>query len=164
MHFQKLRSLFTKTQDSLSDGEPALEPISSNVTTVSNGAKVPDHKGQSGLILLNPEHDRPKDDGSKEVYSLDIVAIHGITGDAFKTWTHENGTNWLRDFLPNAFPGARVFSFGYPAEVFWSRSDGDIDSFSRSLLESLKRERRQLKVGLALNGLVLSIPKLADIF
>lgn len=161
MQFEKFRSLFTKTRPSLQDGESASSTISSKVRTASTGVKVPDHRGQPGLILLNPEYLKSNGDGSTEIYSLDIVAIHGITGDAVKTWTHENGTNWLRDFLPNSFPGARVFSFGYPAEVFWSRSDGDIDSFARSLLEGLKRERRQLKVDLPLEWTRLDIPNLA---
>jgi hypothetical protein len=149
MPLQKLRSLFTKTQPTLS-GEAAADTVPSNVRTASTRAKVADHKGQCGLILLNPDDLKPKGNDTTDSYSLDIVAIHGITGDAFKTWTHENGTNWLRDFLPNAFPGVRIFSFGYPAEVFWSRSDGDIDSFARSLLEGLKHARRRLEVDLAL--------------
>jgi len=152
MHFKKFRSLFTKTQPTLQNGKTALDIESSKSENESPQTKVSGHKGQSGLILLNPECHMSNGDGSTDTYSLDIVAIHGITGDAFKTWTHENGTNWLRDFLPSAFPGARIFSYGYPAEVFWSRSDGDIDSFARSLLEGLKRERRQLKVNMSLDN------------
>lgn len=152
MHFEKFRSLFTKTQPNLQDGKAAPDIESSKSRAASTGLKAPHHTGQPGLILLNPDYLKSNGAGSTETYALDIVAIHGITGDAFKTWTHANGTNWLRDFIPNAFPGARVFSFGYPAEVFWSRSDGDIDSFARSLLEGLKRERRELKVNLPLDN------------
>jgi hypothetical protein len=162
MPFERFRLLFTKTQPSLQNGESAPNTQSSKARAAPIGVKVPDHKGQPGLILLNPDYLKSYSDESTETYSLDIVAIHGITGDAFKTWTHENGTNWLRDFLPNAFPGARVFSFGYPAEVFWSRSDGDIDSFARSLLEGLKRERRQLKVDLPLGWPRLDVHNLAN--
>jgi hypothetical protein len=112
--------------------------------------KVSNKKGQRGLILLNPKPgpDGVEPDGVEpnEPYSLDVVAVHGITGDAFTTWTHRNGKNWLRDFLPNKFPGARVFSYGYPADIFWSKNKGDIDSFARTLLECLKRERLQEKV------------------
>jgi hypothetical protein len=152
MHFEKFRSLFTKTQPNLQNGKAAPDIESSRSRTASTGLEVPDHTGQPGLILLNPDFPKSNGDGSMETYALDIVAIHGITGDVLRTWTHANGTNWVRDFIPNAFPGARVFSFGYPAEVFWSRSDGDIDSFARSLLEGLKRERRQLKVNLPLES------------
>jgi hypothetical protein len=90
------------------------------------------------MNLQNSHFDGTK---SEENYLLDIVAVHGITGDAYDTWTHDNGKLWLRDFLPEDFPGARVFSFGYDAEVFCSRSKGNIESFARSLLEGLTRER-----------------------
>jgi hypothetical protein len=117
---------------------------STNATNVSAPVE---RTEKYGLFLLNP----PKSDSEnciiRGLHSLDIVAIHGITGDAFDTWTHENGTNWLRDFVPKSLPGARVFSFGYPAGVFCTRDAGDLDSFARSLLEDLKRVRREPKVG-----------------
>jgi hypothetical protein len=82
---------------------------------------------------------------------VDIVAIHGLGGDAYRTWTHPKSKKlWLRDFLPQDFPGARTFSFGYSAEVFFSRSTGTIDQYARSLLEGLVRERAD-EVGLFLS-------------
>lgn len=72
--------------------------------------------------------------------SVDIVAVHGITGDAYDTWTHENGSLWLRDFIPKDLPGVRVFSYGYPADVFCTHNAGNLESFGRSLLEALKRD------------------------
>lgn len=95
---------------------------------------------------MNPQNYRVNNTESEENYLLDIVAVHGITGDAYDTWTHKNGKLWLRDFIPEDFPGARVFSFGYDAEVFCSRSEGNIESFARSLLEGLTRERLEEKV------------------
>lgn len=92
-----------------------------------------------GLFRLNPN-----DDITEGEYQLDIVAVHGITGDAFETWetkTKEK-TLWLRDFLPAEFPGARIFSFGYDANIFWSKGTGNINDFARSLLIGLQRERR----------------------
>lgn len=83
---------------------------------------------------------------SAETCALDIIAVHGITGDAYNTWRHENGTIWLRDLLPQDFPGARVFSFGYDARVFCSRSTGNIESFARTLLNDIQRERQEGKV------------------
>jgi hypothetical protein len=153
MAFKHLRSLLNTKHaprnDVTSSEEIVIPPegvIHPQDGVVPQSGAVPTHKGQIGLLPLNPNELNADAVPLADNYSLDIVAIHGITGDAFSTWTHKNGTNWLRDFLPNAFPGARIFTFGYPAEVFWSRSDGDIDSFARSLLEGLKRERRQWKV------------------
>lgn len=88
----------------------------------------------------------PTNTSCEENYSLDIIAIHGITGDAYDTWTHENGKLWLRDFISEDFPGARVFSFGYNADVFFSRSKGIVESFARSLLEGITNERLEEKV------------------
>jgi hypothetical protein len=86
----------------------------------------------------------PASDDNEDIVgnSLDVVAIHGITGGAFSTWTHANGTFWLRDLIPKDLPGVRIFSYGYPANVFCTFATGTIDTFARSLLESLKRERK----------------------
>lgn len=95
-----------------------------------------------GLFLLNPLSSPFKNANVGDEYSVDIVAVHGITGDALNTWTDGNGKLWLRDFLPNDLPGIRVFSFGYPAEVFCSLGTGNFDTYSRALLEALKGQRR----------------------
>ncbi|KAH0562180.1 hypothetical protein GP486_003124 [Trichoglossum hirsutum] len=98
-----------------------------------------------GILSMHPQNPPFNDAGSEENYLLDIVAVHGITGDAYDTWTHENGKIWLRDFLPDDFPGARVFSFGYDARVFCSLGEGTVESYARSLLEGLTRERTEEK-------------------
>jgi hypothetical protein len=77
----------------------------------------------------------------EESYNVDIIAIHGLDGDAKKTWTHDNGTFWLRDLLPEAMPGARIFSYGYPSEVFFTRSVAGIRDFAMQLLMWLASER-----------------------
>lgn len=73
---------------------------------------------------------------------IDIVAVHGLMGDAYNTWTHSNGHFWLRDSLPEEVPGARIFSFGYPADVFFSLEKGRIDDHACTLLEDLLDARR----------------------
>jgi hypothetical protein len=107
-----------------------------------------DRVDKYGLFLLNPQTSNVDSDQAEETYLIDIVTLHGITGDAYNTWTHENGNFWLRDFVPEDFPGARVFSFGYDAKVFCSRGKGTIESFARSLLEGLTRERMEEKVAI----------------
>ncbi|KAF8523906.1 hypothetical protein BU17DRAFT_85349 [Hysterangium stoloniferum] len=47
--------------------------------------------------------------------SIDIVAIHGFDGHREKSWTADNGKLWLRDFLPQTIPTARILSYGYDA-------------------------------------------------
>ena len=46
-------------------------------------------------------------------YFDSIVAIHGLDGDRKESWTTENGTFWLRDFLPGDLPNARILTYGY---------------------------------------------------
>jgi hypothetical protein len=54
--------------------------------------------------------------------TVDVVAVHGLQGHAYKTWEHENGSLWLRDFLPADVPSARIFTFGYESTVAFSNS------------------------------------------
>jgi hypothetical protein len=113
-------------------------------TTPSTTAQPTEQKW--GLFLLNPKA-HPNDSHQIEnTYPIDIVAVHGITGSAFSSWTSKNETFWLRDFLPNEFPGARIFSYGYPADVFFSKERGDIGTFARTLLQKLCRERDGIEV------------------
>ncbi len=167
MLFKELRSLFrSKKKHAAHDDEAAPSTVVAelsgdtsvnntavgrNGTNSTNGLTTPQpnilgHNEKSVLIRLDPQHPESAAVEATETYSLDIVAVHGITGDALKSWTHDNGKLWLRDFLPKDLPGARVFSYGYPAAVFFTRSTGDIESFARSLLERLTNERRELKV------------------
>ncbi|KAL6240249.1 hypothetical protein RBB50_012854 [Rhinocladiella similis] len=55
--------------------------------------------------------------------ALDIVAVHGLGGDAINTWTQPKSKKfWLRDFLPQQIPGARIMTFGYNADVAFGQS------------------------------------------
>ncbi|TVY23462.1 Ankyrin repeat domain-containing protein [Lachnellula hyalina] len=86
---------------------------------------------KSGLFPLYP----PLLEGNCPV---DIIALHGINGDAYTTFTAPSSKNlWLRDFLPRSFPGARIYTFGYDARVLFSLSTGDISTFANSLLEDV---------------------------
>jgi len=73
-----------------------------------------------------------------EQYPVDVIAVHGLNGDAFTTWTHENGILWLRDLLPTALPGSRVFTYGYPSQVVFSSSFAQVKEYARRLLSSVR--------------------------
>lgn len=94
--------------------------------------------GRLGLFRLGSELDAGTGDTTS---GLDIVAIHGLNGDFGSTWTHSNGTFWLRDLLPQAMPGCRVFSYGYPSQIAFSRSVASIRDYALSLLNWIEQEQ-----------------------
>jgi hypothetical protein len=52
--------------------------------------------------------------------NVDIILIHGLWGDSFKTWLHgneERGVSWPAELPSQDFPSARNFGFGYDANV-----------------------------------------------
>ncbi|KAK4119854.1 hypothetical protein N657DRAFT_247289 [Parathielavia appendiculata] len=49
---------------------------------------------------------------------VDIVFVHGLTGDREKTWTACYASEpWPKTLLPSELPTARVLTFGYDACV-----------------------------------------------
>ncbi|KAI1504195.1 hypothetical protein F5X99DRAFT_372815 [Biscogniauxia marginata] len=74
----------------------------------------------------------------RDQYPVDIIAVHGLNGDAFTTWTHPNGKMWIRDLLPDFLPGCRVYTYGYPSKVFCSSSFSRVQEYSKGLLSSVR--------------------------
>ncbi|KAF2872260.1 hypothetical protein BDV95DRAFT_379284 [Massariosphaeria phaeospora] len=110
----------------------ALQPQSPPPRPVAHSSKSPSRKKGYGLELLYDGTD------CQDGMGVDIVAIHGLNGNAYTTWKSKNGILWLRDLLPQDLPGARIYTYGYPAEVLFSKSVGDIIDFSRRFLSELK--------------------------
>ncbi|KAK5054617.1 hypothetical protein LTR84_001508 [Exophiala bonariae] len=76
--------------------------------------------------------------------AVDIVAVHGLNGDAVNTWTHpKSKAFWLRDFLPNKVPDARILTFGYNAAAAFGHSTAEIIDHAKSLLISLIDKREE---------------------
>ncbi|KAI0975133.1 hypothetical protein F4678DRAFT_419393 [Xylaria arbuscula] len=49
---------------------------------------------------------------------VDIVFVHGLTGDREKTWTADTAHDpWVKSFLPTVILTARILSFGYDADI-----------------------------------------------
>lgn len=62
-------------------------------------------------------------------------------GDAFTTWTHDDGHLWLRDSLPDYVPKSRIMTYGYDASVAFTTSRATITDFAIDLATRLNFER-----------------------
>jgi len=72
-----------------------------------------------------------------------IVAVHGLSGHAFRTWTDRSTSRlWLKDFLPSKLPRARITTFGYDSSVAFSGSMAGLDDFALDLLDRVSALRR----------------------
>jgi hypothetical protein len=88
-----------------------------------------------GFITLTPE-----ENGNNQV--VDIVAVHGFNGHREKTWTADNGINWLKDLLPKQITNARILSYGYDATTHGFGSQQSLHNHGMSLLVDLSLLRR----------------------
>lgn len=70
---------------------------------------------------------------------------------------------WLRDFLPEATPRARIMTYGYDSRLLNNNSTASIHEFSRNFLEALtsaragdgEKRRPIIFIGHSLGGLVV---------
>ncbi|SPO01801.1 uncharacterized protein DNG_04474 [Cephalotrichum gorgonifer] len=80
------------------DGDQHNSPTHSPRKTFPSGIK----------LLYSPENNDA---------CVDIVFVHGLTGDRDRTWTDQNATEpWPKLLLPSVIPTTRVLTFGYDAE------------------------------------------------
>ena len=90
------------------------------------------------LIVLHPHSALPK----RAHLTVDIVAVHGLNGDAIRTWTEPKSKKlWLQDFLPADIDGARVMSFRYNASAAFGNTTAEISDYANDLLGSILTRR-----------------------
>lgn len=94
-----------------------------------------------GLFIFADQDDNNPD-------AADIVALYGLNGHWESTWraTNEKGEDvvWLRDFILQQIPHARVMSFEYDSVLHFSKSTADVGTFAEQLLEDLMSRRNGL--------------------
>ncbi|KAH7033044.1 uncharacterized protein B0I36DRAFT_104322 [Microdochium trichocladiopsis] len=119
----------------LSHRVPQPDPTPSGTTR----ALVP-AGNQIGLFPID-ENKAGHDCGAEPV---DIIAIHGLNGHPYTTWTHDTGSMWLRDALPKYMPGCHVYTFGYASKWAANQSVATVPDFARSLLDALRNLREKM--------------------
>jgi len=73
--------------------------------------------------------------------------VHGLGGDSIESWTHpKSDAFWLKDFLPQQIPDARIMTFGYNAAAAFGQSTSDVIDHAKSLLSSLVDKREEPEV------------------
>ncbi len=99
--------------------------------------------------------------------SIDIVFVHGLTGNTYTTWLHKDShVHWPSELLKQDIPDARILGFGYDADVvkLWNpASNGRLSNHAENMVGALvrKRERtetetrRMLFIAHSLGGLIV---------
>ncbi|KAK3896423.1 sesB-related regulatory [Staphylotrichum tortipilum] len=129
-----MRQFFRRRPEGAATG-PAAEhnPLERSVTTALPSTKT----FPSGIKLLH----------SAAQSTVDIVFVHGLTGDREKTWTASGWSEpWPKTLLPSELPTARVLTFGYDAYVTdWKGmvSQSRIANHAWKLLTSLAAYREK---------------------
>ena len=77
-----------------------------------------------------------------------IIAVHGLNGHAYGTWAHhEEGKSgsesmWLRDFIPEKVPKARILVHGYNSALLGSNTSvSSVKDFAHDLLHRIIDDR-----------------------
>ena len=134
----KFTSFFRKHSRPSDDScdTPSISSSSSTLVASNQGSSDKVIEGDRLFEIHTPADGRQID--------LDIVAVHGLMGNPYTTWTRgkdPNGKPWISDFLPSQLPHARVFSYGYDSNFVRSSSVAGIPEFAMNLLAWLKLRR-----------------------
>ncbi|KAG8528660.1 uncharacterized protein KY384_006347 [Bacidia gigantensis] len=81
---------------------------------------------------------------SPATHALDIIAVHGLNGHGYGTWTSaregKGGQEfmWLRDLLPNELQSCRIGIYGYNSTLLGSNTSvSTVQDFARDLLQRI---------------------------
>src|SRR6186713_2281792 len=120
-----MKSFFKRTKAKAKGVESPIEP------TAAESAPSSVNQYPVGIEVL-------KDPSSPVV---DIVFVHGLTGNRDRTWTGPGSSQpWPAILLPEDVQGARISTYGYDADIvsFWGASSRNrIRDHARNLLSDL---------------------------
>ena len=63
---------------------------------------------------------------------VDVVFVHGLTGDAHKTWTSDVEGEFWPQWLQGDLAHLSVFTLGYPTSIFEKWVKKEMDMFERA--------------------------------
>jgi hypothetical protein len=79
--------------------------------------------------------------------TVDIVFVHGLTGNAYSTWLHkESEMHWPSQILHNEISDARIMVWGYDANVtsFWGHAARNrLGEHAKNLMGDLVHRREE---------------------
>ncbi|KAJ5933624.1 Cytochrome P450 [Penicillium verhagenii] len=79
---------------------------------------MPGGSQHAGIFELSMPKSGPIEVEICSAKQVSVVAVHGLQGDAYRTWTHDKSQIcWLRDILPDHIKNARVLTWGYIANM-----------------------------------------------
>jgi hypothetical protein len=78
-----------------------------------------------------------------DLITLSVIAVHGMGPKYPATWTKDD-TMWLKDFLPDDFPHARILAFVHQSDAFENPDFIDLRALGGSLLRNLGKDRENL--------------------
>ncbi|KAI4085796.1 MAG: hypothetical protein L6R37_008467, partial [Teloschistes peruensis] len=113
--------------------------------------------GTDDLVVAAPSQDikEGQNYGVKVLHNggsgacVDILFVHGLTGNAYNTWLHkETGIYWPSELLRQDIPNSRILSFGYDAVVVHifhggPASNSRFSNHAESLVGKLVRARER---------------------
>ena len=111
---------------------------------MSSGPSTTNPRGrtQRTEALISSEYDHVYV-GTDPDSDFSIVAVHGLDGDAYESWT-AGSKLWLRDFLPQKLScRPRIMTFGYNANLKYRTAQGRLSHYADNLLGDLIAERSE---------------------
>jgi len=77
--------------------------------------------------------------GEAENAQLDVLFIHGLTGDASGTWSAGETKEFWPAWLCEKFPSINIYTVGYPSSIFekWAKKEMNLHERANNIIEQL---------------------------
>jgi hypothetical protein len=71
--------------------------------------------------------------------AIDLVFLHGLTGDPLETWNSENSESFWPNWLAEELPNLDIYTLKYPASLMgkWAKKEMDLFERCNNILENM---------------------------